>query len=166
MTFQPTSTKTELLESITGEWDNLQTALDGLSEEQMLLPGVVESWSIKDVVAHITFWQVRLVTAMFKAEKGFKPDTISGGGGMDKLNQQNYLDQKDRDFEAIWEDFESSYQQILNRLENWSEDMLFKPKHFDWMKGSPFARYVEGDSAEHYAEHAEHIKAWRKLKGF
>jgi hypothetical protein len=166
MTFQPTSTKSELLESIQTEWDALQLALDGISEQQMLLRGVVEDWSIKDVLAHITFWQVRLVTSMFKAEKGFKPDTTGGGANVDRMNQQNYLDQKDRDFEAIWDDFESSYQQILMRLENWTEAMLFEPKHFAWMKGDPFARYVEGDSAEHYAEHAEHIRVWRKTKGF
>jgi hypothetical protein len=166
MIFQPTSTKSELLQSITHEWDNLQLALNGLSEEQILLPGVIEDWSIKDIIAHITFWQVRLITAMFKAEKGFKPDAISSSGGVDQLNRQNYLDQKDRDFEAIWDDFDSSHQQILKRLENWTEEMLFQPKYFEWMRGDPFARYVEGDSAEHYAEHAEHVQAWRKSKGF
>lgn len=166
MTFQSASTKTELIQAVEREWENLQTALDGLTDDQMQMPGVVDDWTIKDVIAHITFWQVRLVTAMFKAEKGFKPDAIGGGAGVDLLNQQNYLDQKDRDFEAIWDDFDSSYQQILKRLENWSEEMLFAPKRFDWMKGDPFARYIEGDSAEHYAEHAKHIMTWRKQNGY
>ena len=41
-------TKGELIQKIEGEWDNLQAALDGLTEEQMHRPGVVGEWTIKD----------------------------------------------------------------------------------------------------------------------
>ncbi len=52
-------TKDELIKKIETEWDNLQAALDGLTEEQMHQPGVVGEWSIKDILAHITAWQTR-----------------------------------------------------------------------------------------------------------
>src|SRR5512143_607925 len=76
-------TKDELIQKIESEWDNLQAALDGLTEEQMHQAGVVGEWSIKDVLAHITAWQTRLITTMFKAEKDVRPDTTGGGKSVD-----------------------------------------------------------------------------------
>jgi hypothetical protein len=155
-------TKQELIQRIETDWTRLQTSLDGLSEEQLHLPGVVGEWSVKDILAHIAAWQSRLITAMFKAEKGFVPDTTSGGATVDKLNAQWYREMKDRSFDQVWEDLDASYHQILARLEKWSEKDLFDAKRFKWMQGEPFERYIAGDSYEHYVEHAEQIEAWRK----
>lgn len=155
-------TKDELIQKIEMEWDNLQAALDGLTEEQMHQPGVVGAWSIKDILAHITAWQTRLVTALFKAEKGFAPDTTEGGKAVDQLNDQFYREMKDRSFDQVWDDLDLSYHQVLSRLEGWKEKDLFDPKRFKWMKGEAFAVYIAGDSYEHYAEHAVQIRDWRK----
>ena len=157
-----TMTKDELTGRIETEWSNLQASLDGLTEEQMLTPGVVDKWTIKDVLAHITAWQVRLITAMFKAEKGFTPDTTAGGQTVDQMNEMFYREMKDRTFEQVWDDLDSSYHQLLKRLDGWTDDMLFNPKKYPWMKGGPFLEYVSGDSYEHYAEHAAQIREWRK----
>ena len=82
--------KDELIQKIQGEWDNLQEVLDGLTEEQLHRPGVVGEWTIKDILAHITAWQTRLITAMFKAEKGFTPDTTEAGKTVDQMNEKFY----------------------------------------------------------------------------
>ena len=164
--FVRATTKPQLLESIEREWANLQSALDGLDEEQMLMPGVVGDWSLKDVLAHIAVWQSHLVTAMFKAARGFTPETFETDAEVDRWNRQRYIEQQARTFEQIWDDLDSSYRQLLKRLETWTEEMLFDSKRFKWMKGQPFARFVEGDSSEHYAEHAGQIRAWRKQHGF
>ncbi len=158
-------TKQELIERIEQDWARLQTALNGLTEEQMHIPGVVGEWTIKDLLAHITAWQTRLITAMFKAEKGFQPDTTDGGATVDELNEKWHREMKDRPFEQVWDDFDSSYHQLLKRLDTWTDDMLFNPAKFPWMKGQPFLNYIAGDSYEHYAEHAEQIEEWRKKRG-
>src|SRR5512137_1578538 len=118
-------TKTELIKQIEAEWDNLQAALDGLTEEQMHQPGVVGEWSIKDILAHITAWQTRLITTLFKVEKGFTPDTTEGGTPVDQLNEKFYREMKDRSFDQVWDDHDASYHQILSRLESRKEKDLF-----------------------------------------
>ena len=155
-------TKDELIKQVETEWENLQAALDGLTEEQMHQPGVVGEWSVKDILAHITAWQTRLIATLFKAEKGFTPDTTDGGQTVDQLNEEFYREMKDRSFDRVWDDLVSSYHQILSRLESWKDKDLFDPKRFEWMKGKPFAEYIAGDSYEHYAEHAVQIREWRK----
>ena len=155
-------TKDELINKIEGEWGNLQASLDGLTEEQMHQPGVVGDWTIKDILAHITAWQTRLITALFKAEKGFTPDTTEGGPTVDQLNEKFYREMKDRPFDQVWDDLDSSYHQLLGRLAGWKEKDLFDPKRFRWMQGEPFEVYIAGDSYEHYAEHAAQIREWRR----
>jgi hypothetical protein len=155
-------TKEELLQRIEAGWTRLQRSLDGLTEEQMHTPGVVEEWTIKDVLAHITAWQTRLITAMFKVGKGFTPETIEGGRTVDQMNAMWYREMKDRPFEQVWDDLELSYDQLLRRLEDFSEKDLFDPRRYKWMKGQPFERYIAGDSYEHYEEHAEQIEKWKQ----
>ncbi len=155
-------TKDELLQKIESEWDNLQAALDGLTEEQMHQSGVVGEWTIKDVLAHLTAWQTRLIATLFKAEKGFTPDTTEAGKTVDQMNEKFYREMKDRPFDQVWDDLDSSYHQLLSRLEGWKEKDLFDAKRFRWMQGKPFVEYIAGDSYEHYAEHAAQIREWRK----
>ncbi len=155
-------TKAELIHQIESAWNDLQAALDGLTEEQMHQPGVVGEWTIKDILAHITAWQSRLIATMFKAERGVTPETTEAGKTVDQLNEKFYQEMKDRPFEQVWDDLDSSYHQLLSRLESWKEKDLFDTKRFKWMKGQPFSAYVAGDSYEHYAEHAAQIRAWRK----
>ncbi|CAG0935035.1 hypothetical protein TFLX_03859 [Thermoflexales bacterium] len=155
-------TKDELIKQIESEWANLQAALEGLTEEQMHQPGVVGEWTIKDVLAHITAWQTRLITTLFKAEKGITPETTAGGKTVDQMNERFHQELKDRPFDQVWDDLDSSHYQLLNRLESWKEKDLFDPKRFKWMQGKPFVEYIAGDSYEHYEEHAAQIRAWRK----
>ena len=155
-------TKADLIQKIESEWDNLQAALDGLSEEQMHQRGVVGEWTIKDVLVHITAWQSRLITTLFKAEKGVTPETTEGGKTVDQMNERFYQEMKDRSFDQVWDDLDSSYHQLLSRLQGWKEKDLFDPQRFKWMEGEPFVSYIAGDSYEHYAEHAAQIREWRK----
>jgi hypothetical protein len=155
-------TKQELIERIEQDWAKLQSSLDGLTEEQMHASGVVGTWSIKDILAHITAWQSRLITAMFKAARGFTPETTEGGATVDQLNEKWYREMKDRPFEQVWDDLDSSYHQLLKRIDSLSDQDLFDPQRFAWMRGDPFSTYIAGDSYEHYAEHAAQIEEWRK----
>jgi hypothetical protein len=158
-------TRQDLINRIEQDWARLQKSLDGLNEEQLHMAGVVGDWSVKDVLAHITAWQTRLITALFKAERGFVPETTEGGKTVDQMNEKWYREMKERPFEQIWDDLDSSYRQLLNRLETWSDKDLFDARRFKWMKGDPFAEYIAGDSYEHYSEHAAQIEAWRKRQG-
>ena len=117
---------------------------------------------MKDILAHIAACQTLLIATMFKAERCVVPEATGNAAAVDKQNAQWYREMKDCAFDQVWEDLDSSYHQILTRLEKWSAKDLFDAKRFKWMKGEPFERYIAGNSYEHYVEHAEQIEAWRK----
>jgi hypothetical protein len=49
------------LQRLLGQIDNAWTALAdsyaGLPETRLVQPGVVDDWSVKDIVAHVTTWE-------------------------------------------------------------------------------------------------------------
>ena len=155
-------TKGEVIAHLEREWEALQAAIGGLDDQQMTDMPVVGEWTVKDLLAHIAVWASRLVTALFKAERGFVPDLVESGAQVDRLNAQFYREQKDRPLERILEDLHDVHLALLNRLETFPEASLVDPKKYKWMKGEPLSRMVAGDSFEHYREHAVDIRVWRE----
>jgi len=49
--------KAELLAIIRDGYEQFEDLLASLQEEQMTIPGVNGSWSVKDNLAHLTAWQ-------------------------------------------------------------------------------------------------------------
>ena len=157
-------TKDEVIAELEREWETLQAAIGGLSDEQMTRRPVVGEWSVKDLLAHIAVWASRLVTALFKAERGFVPDLVESAQ-VDELNARFYQEQKDRPLERVLEDLHGVHLALLNRLETFSDKALTDPTRYKWMRGEPLSRMVAGDSFEHYREHAADIQAWQQRTG-
>jgi hypothetical protein len=97
-------TKQEIVETLESEWEALQAAIADLTEEQMTGAPVAGEWTLKDLLAHIAVWEARLVTALYKAERGVTPDLVESGPQVDQLNAQLYREQKDRPLERVLED--------------------------------------------------------------
>ena len=60
--------KEKLLENIQLEHQRLEGTLADINEDQMITPGVIEDWTIKDILAHITVWEQRMVKTPWEVE--------------------------------------------------------------------------------------------------
>src|SRR5579883_843868 len=56
--------KALLLNLLQTEHSLLETLLNSLSAEQLLQAGISGSWSIKDVLAHLTWWEQAIISEM------------------------------------------------------------------------------------------------------
>ena len=158
-------TKDELLGEIEREWEALQAAIDGLTDSQMTRMPVVGEWTVKDLLAHIAVWQSRLVTNLYKVERGVPPaDVDLTPAQVDRLNAQFYQEQKGRPLERVLEDLYDVHLALVNRLDGFSDVLLSDPKKFKWMEGKPLSAFVAEDSIEHYREHTADILAWRATR--
>jgi uncharacterized protein (TIGR03083 family) len=155
-------TKEELIAAIETAWERLQAALGDLSDEQMTRQPVTGRWTIKDLLAHIAVWESRLVTNLYKVERGVPPEVNITPAQVDRLNEQFYREQKDRPLERVLEDIHAVHLALLNRLESMPDNVLTDPRQFKWMKGQPLGSLVAEDSFEHYREHAEEIEQWKR----
>jgi len=62
-------TKDEILDALEDERENLIDAIEGLSDLDLLEAGVVEDWSIKDILAHLSAWEAELVKLLWQARQ-------------------------------------------------------------------------------------------------
>ncbi len=56
--------KAALLRLIQSEHMQLEALLSTLDEEHLLRPGVTGSWSVKDVLAHLTWWEQAMISEL------------------------------------------------------------------------------------------------------
>src|SRR5215213_5034849 len=61
--------KSELLKWLQDEYRQWEALLDQIGEARMDQPGVNGDWSIKDIVAHLTNWQPRLIARLQAAQR-------------------------------------------------------------------------------------------------
>jgi hypothetical protein len=156
-------TKIKILESIHSEHEALDIMLKQLTDAQMTQSGVENNWSVKDILAHITDWEKRMVQWIEESLQGQTPEQPAPGmtwDDLDKLNEQTYLANKDRPLSAVLTEFDDSYQQSLKVVEALTEEELLDPNRFEWRGGKPLWYMIAANTWEHYQEHRETISNW------
>ncbi len=154
--------KAKILDEMRAKYAALEDILAPLDETQMTTEGVNGDWSIKDVLAHITAWQHRLLDRLHAATRNEEP-TLSGvvtDEEVDRLNEQFYKENKSRPLDDVLTDFRTTYLQIVDVVQVMNEEDLTDPHRFSWMKGNPLWYLVAGDTYEHYQEHKGPIQEW------
>ena len=155
-------TKDEILDALEDEREKMLAALDGLSDEEMLDPTVADSWSVKDIIAHLNAWEAELVRMLWQLLQGSKPSTVQlSGESIDERNAQWQALYKNRPLEAVLEDYQAVRQQTLRRVDQFSEAELNNPAKYPALRGIPLWKWIAEDSFEHEAEHLSDIIRWK-----
>ena len=146
--------KSELLEHIKRTRQELEQALAGLTDEQMLAPVFDEGWTVKDTLAHIVTWEQRMVRWVGMALKdGVPGDIPSTDEEVNRMNQQAYLDDKDLPLATVRTAFARSYPQAYTMAETAPEAPLLEADYFEWRQGRALWYVVAANTWWHYEEH-------------
>jgi uncharacterized protein (TIGR03083 family) len=155
----------ELLKSLAASRAELDAALAGLAEAQMTEPGVMGDWTLKDVLAHLTAWEVELVTVLGKLARGQTPKPAGQTDAeTDALNAKWYRDYKNRPLDRVLADYHAVRPQTIRQVERLTVSDLTAPRK--WLKGGTLHDMILSETIEHDAEHLPHIREWRKAKGY
>ena len=145
--------RTTLLEAIEAGRDRLSGALAGLSDDAML-ERVDESWTRKDVLAHLEAWERRVVENLATLRRGDTPD---GSIETDELNERIHAQARDRSLGDVRAGERDAYAAVVAAIASASDEELFDGHHFAWTAGDPLAEWVRGNTDEHYDEHLEQL---------
>ncbi len=155
--------KTELLDTMRDRraaWDALIAQADG---ERMTQPGVAGEWSIKNIVAHVT-WAER-ETAQILQPRG------SVGSQLwelpeDERNSVVFELNRDRPLQDVLTESAEVFRQLLDAVQALSQEDLNDPVRFQDMplSGIPW-RIVVANSFAHYYQHMPAIRAWLERPG-
>lgn len=155
---------TELVAKLQAARADLEAALAGLEPEQLLTPGVLGAWTVKDVLAHLTAWEVELVTGLAKFKRGVSPGkTQYTPAEIEAQNTRWHAEAQSRPLDRVLADLRGVRRQTLRQLETLTERDLNAPRA--WLRDSTIAEWVLTWVVEHETEHAQHLAHWRAQTG-
>jgi hypothetical protein len=157
--------KAELSRDIQVERRQLEKTIAGLAKEDMLQPGVVEEWSVKDVLAHLVAWEQLYLSWYACGLEGkipdFRPAEINKKS-MDALNLQIYTQYRETPMEDVLSNFGKSYQQIQTVVSTVTDEELFTPGRYPWTGRWTLADFLAANTCNHYYWAKSKIRAWLK----
>ena len=146
---EDTNRKSQLLSLMRTEHSRLEALLDSLSEEQMLRPDVVGIWSVKDVLAHLTWWEQATISEIVHGVE-LDPGLNGEPWSTERANALMVEAKRGTPLAEILADFHDSYQQVLQVVENLSEEDLASEELYT---------HLANNTGNHYAEHRQMIEA-------
>lgn len=157
--------KALLLQRIDRERRSLEKTLSNLDHAQMTHMGVIGSWSVKDILAHLAAWE-QLFLGWYEAGLQGKTPQLPAPGfswkQIDRINEQIYEQHRLRDLAEILEWFANSYRQIRMVIQDIPEEDLFEPGRYTWQGKLSLIQYVLANTANHYRWANSKIRLWLK----
>jgi len=156
--------KSELLSHMELGYHEFQALLQGLSPAQMLAPGVVGVWAVKDIVAHIAEHARRTLGWLDLRVRGQVPEVYQPyampEADLDRLNDQIYQHYRDRPLADVLADLEHVYAEGLAWVRSAADADLFDAGRLALVDGEPLWEAVAANTYSHYAEHGQDIRRW------
>ncbi len=156
--------KSEILTRIQVEHDHLVAILAGLAPQEMVEPGVMRQWSVKDILAHLTAWEQHFLAWVAAGLRGETPQPPLARAEMDAFNQQVYLANRDRPLEEVLAGFHSSYRQTLETVQAIPAGDWFTPRRFAWTGRYRLYAFITGNTYHHYTWAQTQLHAWLAKK--
>lgn len=134
----------------------LDSVLSDLSREQMELDRIDKTWTAKDIIAHIDWYETEMVNVLSQHKlEGSDLWNLS----LDERNEAIFLAFKDDNLGSIIDKEARTFQRMLELLENLKESDLNDPAMFkgmpaDWQPWSVIA----SNTYEHYQDHIDQLK--------
>ena len=147
------SNKTELVQLIETSWSELLAAASHLTPTQLTTP-LDGDWTGKDLLAHITAWEKRVLELLQRGRNhpdGFQVEGVEDED-VDQVNEGYYEANRARPQTDILHDFHHIHDQLMAELALWPDD-LEHPQWSAWIDGPPLWQIIPGDTYEHYEEH-------------
>ncbi len=160
-----TLSKEQLLDRIKREHATFAGSFAHLSEAHMTQPGVENEWSIKDILAHISFWHRRLSYLIDCALRGepfarLRNEGEDAADAIDRVNAENEAANKHRPLAEVRAEYAQAYEEVLANLTQLTSDDLTAGSRLSVFLGGSLLELIASDTYEHYQEHLAPIQAW------
>ena len=153
--------KTQLLTELRQEQSAWEALLDEIGQAHMTQPEVAGSWTIKDIVAHVTGWRrrtVRRFQALLHHEPDFSPPWPPELREDDDINAWIYEANRARPLAEVLSESREIFQQLVETLDAFSEEELQDLRRIlgleeEQVSGSMFFAHFQ-------QEHEPDMRAW------
>jgi hypothetical protein len=146
-------TKESLIAETESEYAALEKFLAALSPEQMIQPGALEEWSVKDVLAHLYAWQQMFFTWYETSLRGGTPPMPAEGykwNQLPLLNNVIYLRYRELPLQEVLILFRASHQKMLAFISSLSAEELTQPGWYTWTGKHALIGFISSNCGNHY----------------
>ena len=155
-------TVAQLLAAMHAARSNWEALLAEIGEARLIEPGVEGEWSLKDIIAHITYfetWAADNVLA-FCAGKP-QPQAEYKGLEVDEENARIYERFHSKSLAQVLQDSRASFQRSIQAVQGLRDADLYDPE-FTRIPNADFTVFdlIEGDTFGHYNDHSTSVRAW------
>ncbi len=151
----------EMRERLHQGWDEWAALLADLPQPRMTEPGIEGHWSIKDIIAHITWYEREMVTVLrtrvFKGSEWWDLSTT-------ERNQKIFEQNRDRALEDVLDEHRRVHRELVVEAEKLTDEDLNDPSRIAEMPpGWRLSQILAGNTTTHYPDHIQSIR--QGLKG-
>jgi len=146
----------ELVGELESERESFLAALEMVDLELVTVPGVVEDWSVRDLIVHVAFWAEHATEALGLAIAGRGDDFAYDTGQTDAMNARLLETSRQMTTDAALQREERAFDAFSAALRSLDPALL----DLRLGNGDTVAEVVAYDGPEHYREHAGHLRAW------
>jgi hypothetical protein len=145
----------KLLKQLDKAWTAFKESYAGLSESQMTEPGVTGNWSVKDIIAHVTWWEEEALKHLPLIIKGGKPPRYSTKyGGIDAFNAQMTEQKQGLSLSDVLAQMDEIHRRLVAYIQSVPEE--------EFTRETRARRRLRLDTYSHYPKHARAIRQWRE----
>jgi DinB family protein len=147
----------QLLDRLDKAWQSFQQSYAGLSDAELLEPGVTGAWSIKDIIAHVTWWEAEALTHLPVILAGGRPPRYSVTyGGIDAFNARMTELKHDLSLAEVRRQQEDTHRRLIALIETAPEAEI--------AGDTRVRRRLRLDTYGHYPKHERAIRRWRERR--
>jgi hypothetical protein len=149
-----TMNREQLLTRLDNAWAALGESYAGLTEAEMLAPGVAGDWSVKDMLAHVATWEEEALKYLPLIINGGRPPRYASYGGIDAFNARMTEAKRQLSLAEVERLLEETHRQLIAYLRRVPEEQFTTETRF--------RHRLRLDTYSHYPLHATMIRTWRE----
>jgi hypothetical protein len=157
-------TRQDLLRQIESSWNELQTYVASLTEEQLTRPTDAAGWTAKDHLIHIAIWEegeIALLDGKSKREAmEITPEIWEQDD--DPINAAIQERYRDMPLDKVMQTLRQNHERLLKKLDTMTEAELLLPyRHYQpaSTEERPITEALMWDTVYHYRDHIPWIAA-------
>jgi hypothetical protein len=147
-------TTEQVLKRLEAAWKDFEQSYAGLSDSQLLTPDVTGRWSVRDIIAHVTWWEEEALKHLPLIREGGRPPRYSVKyGGIDAFNALMTEQRKELPLAEVLRQHDAVHARLVEYVRNAPEDLFTRETRF--------RRRLRLDTFGHYPVHARAVRNWR-----
>ena len=146
----------KLLAKLGATWAAFEDSFAGMSDARLVEPGVVDDWSVKDIMAHVTTWEAEALKHLPTIMQGGRPPRYVTFGGIDAFNARMTEQKRHLSLAEVRKQLGDTHQRLVDFVRN------SPPEQFS--RETRSRRRLRNDTYGHYPEHTAAIHEWRERR--